>query len=147
MTDPDQAYGAIQNSNPTNTLDTPVKKPIDKEQGLAKQNSNFEIETPCFKAPVMNIGGISMYSNIPKQPSIEKASKFSHEDIPSILPSKRQAEKLGEHLINKIEESIDTDDTSLHQTFYNASQSRHLTGSNASQPSCFTKNVANQNIF
>ena len=95
MTDPDQAYGAIQTSNPTNTLDTPVKKPIDKEQGLAKQNSNFEIETPCFKAPVVNIGGISMYSNLPKQPSIEKASKFSHEDIPSILPSKRQAEKLG----------------------------------------------------
>ena len=69
----------------------------------------------------MNIGGISMYSNLPKQPSIEKASRFNHEDIPSILPGKRQSDALGDHLINRIEESIDTDDTSLHQTFYNAS--------------------------
>ena len=62
----------------------------------------------------MNINGLSMYNNLPKPPSIEKASKFIPDEIPSIFTSKNYTEKLGNHLINRIEESIDTDDTSLH---------------------------------
>ena len=47
-----------------------------------------------------------------------------------------------DQLPSRIEESIETDDTSIHQAFFQASKGQPHTSSNTSQPSSFLKHAA-----
>ena len=141
------AYGEIE-QKPTNHeagLETPqAELAEEKDLNVFKQTSTFEIETPCFKGPMRtNTNGSTMYANFPRQPLIEYPSSFIDDELLSPQNShKAQSHQVGEHLATRVEESIETDDTSVHQQLFQASRGQAHTSSNASHLSAFAKHTA-----